>query len=233
MEQGEQILAEIKELKSAIARIIGTADLSAKRQFSKTSLDKVANEFQKLNTERGEWIKDNDVHKIIRSAPYSPSKFLINELGFAKYFRRGHTFYFNKQDLISLGKEINARNVNLSRYIELKADQLKFQKYIESVPKSNKEGKPYSIPEDARDINTIPPKNPPIKVVKDEIKKLKEEFEQYKLSEYIDVYRDSHAMSKFIYYHNKYMDPEIKKRIKRWISDFNDANHFLNEIRKK
>lgn len=48
----KEILSEIKQLKAAISKLIGTADLPAKEQFSTEALDKAAKQFQKLSIER-------------------------------------------------------------------------------------------------------------------------------------------------------------------------------------
>lgn len=105
METQEQILNELKELKSAVARLIGASDLPSKKQFSKPALDRVAQEFQKLSIERGQWIHTYDIQKVIKTAPYNPGRFLIDELEFARYFILGRSFYYNKEDLVELLRE--------------------------------------------------------------------------------------------------------------------------------
>ena len=51
----KQILSEIKELKSLLAKIIGTSDLPVEQQFSIEAVDKAAKEYQNLAIERGYW----------------------------------------------------------------------------------------------------------------------------------------------------------------------------------
>ena len=233
MENQKEILKEIKEVKSVIAKLIGVSDLPPEKRFSIEALDKVAKQFQKLSIERGEWVVSHDIDKYIKSASYRSGNFIIKEFGFSNYFKRGSSNYFNKQDLIALGKELKERNVDLSRYEELKEDQLKFHRYLESASK-NKEGKTaFKVPKNLKDITTTPPKLPPVEQLRAEVKRLREEFIQYKLAEYVDIYRDSYAMMKHLYYFNKYIDPDIRKRIKRWVQDFNDVNHLLAESKVK
>ena len=57
----KELLAEIKELKTAISTLIGTSDLLPEEQFSKEALAKAAKQFQKLSIERGEWVNDSDM----------------------------------------------------------------------------------------------------------------------------------------------------------------------------
>ena len=44
----KQILTELKELKTLIAKVIGTSDLPVEQQFSIEAIDKAAKEFQKM-----------------------------------------------------------------------------------------------------------------------------------------------------------------------------------------
>src|SRR6478736_487570 len=107
----DQVLKEIKELKTIIAELIGTSDLPVKERFSKEAIIKAGKEFQKLRIERGEWVKDHDIHKYLKNAHYRAGTFIRQEFGFSNYFKRGHDFYFNKKDLIALDKELRKRDV--------------------------------------------------------------------------------------------------------------------------
>ena len=233
MEKQEQILNEIKELKFLIAKLTGTSSRDSKMPFSPEAVDKAANEYQKLSIERGEWVSSHDIDKIIKSVSYNPGNFIIKEFEFSNYFKRGRTFYFNKHDLMALGKELKERNVDLRRYEEFKADELKFKGYKEKATSNNAGKKAFKVPKDLKDITTSPAKMPTVEQLKAEIKRLREEFLQYKLGEYIDVYKDSYAMEKFLYYVNKYIEPDIQKRMRRWVRDFNDVNHLLKESKVK
>ncbi|MCU7550414.1 hypothetical protein OCK74_14935 [Chitinophagaceae bacterium LB-8] len=230
-----QVLNELKDIKNILAQLVGTADLQLEEQFSKEAIDKAAKVYQKLQIERGEWVGDSDISKFIRSAPYRPGSFLIKELGFTAYFRKGHNFYFQKKALQALAEELKQRNVNLARYIELKADQEKFKKTISKVSssKGRKSKKPYEFPSDVKDITTSPIPVPSVELVREDLKRLKEEFFECKLSEYIDIYNGNHAMMKFIYHFEKYIKPEVKRRCKKWVDSFNYANHALELITKK
>lgn len=41
------------------------------------------------------------------------------------------------------------------------------------------------------------------------------------------------SMMKFVYHFDKYLDPEIKKRCRKWCDNFNYANNALKEIGNK
>jgi hypothetical protein len=231
-----ELLAEIKELKTLLAKLIGTSDLPAKEQFSIDALDKAAKRFQKLSIERGEWIEDGNIDKFIKHAPYRAGTFIRQEFGFSNFFKRGQTYYYNKKDLVALGKELKERNVDLGRYMQYVEDQAKFKKYLESINekgKGKKKKKAFQLSYDLKDITTSPVKPPSADIIRKDLKKLKDEFFQYNLADYIDIYKDNHAMTKFIYHYEKYLDPDMKKRCKRWCENFNYANHALELVTKK
>jgi hypothetical protein len=226
------VLKEIKEIRNLLSQLIGTSDLPSNQRFSKEALDKAAEQFTKLSIQRGEWIPDGDIGKIIKKAPYYSGKFIIEHFGFTNYFMRGRVRFFNRKDLIALNNELKERNINLSRYMELINDQENFKKKLESSDglKVKKKGKRFHIPNDLRDIETSPPPAPSKDLVEKNLEELKEEFKTYKMSEYIDVYNDSHAMMKFEYYFDKYLDANMKKRCKKWCDNFNYANNALERI---
>lgn len=230
----DRILKEIKELKSVIAQVIGSSELPAKQKFSKEAIAKAAKEFEKLSIERGEWLVESDIRKVIRKAPWRAGKFIIEKFGFTNYFIRGRTLYFNRKDLVALYAELKKRNIDLSRYMELEEDKEKFHKYIESLKdlKKIKKRQHFKIPDDLKDIVTFPYHQPPREVVEKHIETLKQEFEKYKMVEYVDIYGGNHAMFKHIYYWDKYVNPETKKRCQNWCSQFNYANEALKLIKQ-
>ncbi len=232
----KQILNELKELRSLIAKLVGTTDLPPEEQFSSAALDKASKQFQKLSVERGEWVKDSEIEKYIKNAPYRCSQFLIKEFDFTRYFKRSYTYYFYKKDLIALVQELKKRNIDLTRYMELKEDYTRFQKDVYAAlqnKNSKRRKKPFQILEGIKDITTSPIPKPPADIVKQDLENLKKEFFEFKLSEYIDIYGGDYAMMKSIYHFQKYIEPEIKKRCKKWVDNFNYANHAIKEITRK
>lgn len=227
-----QILKEIREIRRLLSRLIGTSDLPTRKQFSQETLDKAAQEFKNLSIERGEWITNDEISKIIKKAPYNAGKFIIVKFGFTNYFKRGHILYFNRKDIIALNNELKKRNINLKRYMELLDDQEKFKKYVASIrnQKGKKKRKIFHIPEGLRDIETIPYTPPSKDIINKHIADLKEEFQKSNLSEYIDVYNDSYAMFKFEYCFDRYLDAGMKKLCKTWCFEFNYAHDALKEI---
>jgi hypothetical protein len=230
------ILKELKELKSAISKLIGTSDLPVKEQFSKDAILKAGKEFQKLSIERGDWVKDHDIDRYLKNAHYRAGTFIREQFGFSNYFKRGQNFYFNKKDLIALDKELRKRSVDLGRYMEYMEDKAKFKKSLEMAKENNKvrkNKKAFHLPHDMSDITSAPAKAPSLDIIKKDIERLKQEFFQYNLSDYIDIYKGNHAMMKFIYHFEKYLEPELKKRCKRWCENFNYANHALESVTNK
>lgn len=78
-----------------------------------------------------------------------------------------------------------------------------------------------------------PPKAPSPDVIREDIKRLKEEFFRDSLAEDINIYKESHAMVKFEYHFDKYIKPEIKKQCRKWCENFNYANHALRLVTNK
>jgi hypothetical protein len=234
--QQSQIATELKELKLLLSKIVGSSDLPSKEQFSPQILDKAAKEFKKLSIARGEWITEYELYKHFKDAHYGCGKFIREKFGFSNYFKQGKTTYYNKTDIVSLSKELKLRNVNLARYMELKQDQENFKKKLvdaSSNKKASKLKKSYQLPDDLYDINTSEPPRPAIELVKEDIKNLEEEFFQYKLADYIDIYKGNYAMVKFEYSFSKYLNNEIKQRCRKWCENFNYANHALELLTNK
>jgi hypothetical protein len=232
----KEVLSEIKEIKTLLSKLIGTSDLSTTEQFSKDSLDKAAKQFQKLSIERSEWVEESSIYKYIKNAHYRAGVFIRQEFGFSNCFKRGRTFYYNKKDLIALGKELKARNVDLGRYMEYREDEAKFRKYLETISQSNKgkkRKKSFDLPYDLKDITIANAKAPSADIIKQDLAKLKEDFFEYNIADYVDIYNGNHAMMKYIYHFEKYLEPGLKKKCERWCDNFNYANHALEMVTKK
>lgn len=229
---GTQILNELKEIRKLLSILVGSQDMPKEQQFSIEALDRAANEFKKMMIERGEWVSEDDIHKIIRKAHYYSGRFIIEHFGFNHYFKSGRATYFNRKSLIALNMELKSRNINLERYMELLRDKEKFQQLIETTKQKGKKRKRFHIPDGLKDIDTTPYPPPPEEIILNHIESLKEEFQRFKLYEYVDVYDDNHAMFKHLYYLDKYLDPVVKKRSLKWCEDFNYANYALKEVKK-
>ena len=227
-----EILQEVKLLRQALVQIVGTSNKPADEQFSIAALEKATQEFQKLRIERGEWVEENELSKIFKDTYWRTGQFIIEHFNFTRYFKKGRSFYFNKAELQNLAKELKARDVNLARYIDYKRDSEKFKKSIAEANENTwKKKLPYSIPIDAKNIQTTPPKIPDRKLIRDDIKNLKREFRLKGFSEYVDIYHDRYAMMKHAYYFEKYFEPGIKNECRRWIQNFNYANEALTQLK--
>lgn len=231
----QQILNELKQLKEVLAILAGTANLSTREQFSRPALDKAAKQFQKLAIERDEWVNDDKISKYIKNAGYHAGNVIRSEFLFKNYFKRGHTYYYYKKDLITLNDELKKRNIDLGRYIEIVNDQVKFRKYLDRVneEKSNTAKKQFRIPKGLKNITTSPPPFPDAEIIRADIKRLKDEFFEFKLDQYIDIYRGTYAMMKHVYCFQKYMASDLMKRCRKWCDNFNYANTALEKVTKK
>jgi len=227
-----QILSELKELKFILAQLVGTADQPAQDQFSKDALSKASKLFTKMAAQRGEWVKEDELGKYIK-ADWRAGSFIRSEFGFNACIKDGHYYLYNKKALQKLGQELKDRNIDLERYMEYKRSESEFQKKLAANKKSSKGKGPYELPSDLKNITTSPPPMPDVDLVKKDLEQLKADFFQHKMAEYVDIYRGNHAMMKFIYHFEKYIDPQIKRRCKKWCEDFNYANHALELITKK
>ena len=228
----KQILSEIKELRRILSQLIGTSDLEKNDQFSKESLDRAAKQFMKMAAQRGEWVKEDELGRYIK-ADWRAGVFIRSEFGFNACIKDGHYYLYNKKALQKLGQELKAKNIDLKRYMEYKRSEIEFQKKLAVNKKSSKGKRPYELPPDLKNITTSPPPIPDVDVVKKDLEQLKTEFFQHKMAEYIDIYKGNHAMMKFIYHFEKYIEPQTKRRCKKWCEDFNYANHALELITKK
>jgi hypothetical protein len=198
-------------------------------------MSKAAKEYRTLAIQRGEWIPGHDIKTVIRTASWDCAKVIIEKFGFTNYFKRGGTLYFNRKDLVALGKDLKKRNINLKKYVELVEDQEKFQKYLKSIllPTGTKKRKHYRIPETLRDIFSTPYSAPTEQLVRDEILALMDDYKKFALSEYIDLFDSkTHALFKYNYAFDRYIKPEVKKYCKDWVFKFNYANHALMRMKE-
>jgi hypothetical protein len=228
----KQILSELKELKSILTQLVGTADQPGQDQFSKEALAKASKLFIRMAAQRGEWVKEDELGKYIK-ADWRAGSFIRSEFGFNACIKDGHYYLYNKKALQKLGVELKARNIDLKRYMEYKRSESDFQKKLSANKKSFKGKRTYEMPSDLKNITTSSPPILDVEIVKKDLERLKAEFFELKMAEYIDIYRGNHAMVKFIYHFEKYIEPQIKRRCKKWCEDFNYANHALELITKK
>lgn len=235
----EKILDEIKQIRRLLSKLIGTVDLPANERFSKEAISKAAKEFQKLSIERGEWIPDNEIDKIIRTAHYCPGKFLIEKIGFTNYFKWGRELYFNKKDLQALNKELKERKIHLDKYHTLFYEKEWFDNLVKGInlPKGTKTKKHYKIPDGLQDIYDKPYSAETEELARKEIEELMEEYKKFDLSEYIELYQEkTQGYFRYTYSFDRYIKPELKKYCKDWCFKFNYANTALKlmlEIKKE
>lgn len=231
MEKEDQILNEIKEVHNLIAVLIGTSEQPANTRFSEEAISKAAREFKDLSIQRGEWISEYEVSRFFRDSPYYTGKFIIENFAFNNYFTKGKSRFYNRKDILALGKELKNRNVNLGKYIKLVEDKEKFQKNIESA--KQKKGNRFIISDELKDVQPSPYPLPSISIIQEHINSLMVEFQEGNIGKFVDLYENStYAMYKMEYQFDRYIDIKIKNTCKKWCENFNYANNALQLVQK-
>jgi hypothetical protein len=230
MEDNGKILAEIKHI---LARLVGTEGLPTEMQFSEKALDKAAIEFKKLRKESDAWVKSHETGDYIQGAWGNVGDFIKTEFNFTNFYYRGPACYYYKKDLINLSKELKKRNIDLKTYMELKAEKTRIEKSIDKYPMLKKKiiQGGFKIPDELSNIRAPKVNLPTLKELNESMEILKKEFTDFNLSEHIDLEGDSFAMLKNIFYQG--MSDETRKRVKRWLRNFNTINYQILERNKK
>lgn len=232
----KQILAELKELRVIVSKLIGSSDLPEEEQFSIEKINRAAKEFRKLFISREDWVSESDLYKYLKGTHYGAGKFIRKEFGFSNYFVQGNTHYYNRTDILNLAKALKERNVSLGKYIELRTSQDSFKKYLAAAAinkKASKKKFPYNLPDDLENITASESPKPSIELIETDLRNLEAEFFEYKLADYIDIFKNSYAMVKFEYSFSKYYPSEVKQRSKKWCERYNYANHALVLLNQK
>jgi hypothetical protein len=232
----QQLLQEIQDIKSILARIVGSADQAVEHRFSVEALDQMAAAFQRLAIDRGDWVKNAQIAHYIKSAPWNAGKFIREHFEFTNWFKRGHEFLYSKKDLAALAQELTDRNIDLKRYVEFVADKAAFDK--KAAAKATPKEKPahrkgYRVPQGIRNIQTTAIPKPDPEIVRQDLARLKAEFKTGNFAAYIDVYKGTHAMLKHLYHFQKYLEPGLKRRCTKWREEFNYVNTALQLITGK
>jgi hypothetical protein len=230
----KEILKEIHELKLILSKLIGSDKESPENQFSEEALNKAQKLYLKMSIERGDWVKDTEISRFIKPAPWNPLTFIRKEFEFTNWIKRGYEYLYSKKDLIALGEELAARNIDCKRYQDYLGDKASFDRKMATFndPKKTK-GKRFKIPPKLKNIVTTDIPKPDPELVRQDLAMLKREFKSCKFEAYIDIYKGTHAMLKNIYYYQKYLEPGLKRRCRKWCDDFNYANHALELITGK
>ena len=234
----DEILQILKEIKESLSIVLGTNKLPAEKQFSMEALDKASKEFKKLRKENDQWVMSYDIHKYIKSAPYNNvGNFIRDEFQFTNTYLKGKSVYFYKKDLINLSKELEARNIDLARYMELKSERERIEKtpvdkYALRKQKKIQTGG-YRIPQGLKDISAKQKTKKSLPELQAKLDLLMEEYSNESLAEHIELLGDSSAFYKdFSYYSLK---DDLRKRLSRWIRAYQNVKHEIGEysVKKK
>lgn len=231
----DKIYTELKELRLLLARLIGTADQPVENQFSQEAVEKAAKAYQRMTIERGDWITEKEFPKYLGLCSWRAGKFIQEAFAFNHVIKKGREYLYYKKDIEALGQELKAKNINLHRYEEFLIDKAAFDKKVATVSASPKKGKDkrFQMPTGTKNIATSAIPKPDPEMVRQDLANLKAEFINAKYGLYIDIYKGAHAMLKFMYHYEKYLEPGLKRRCQKWCENFNYANHALELITGK
>jgi hypothetical protein len=234
MDQQDAILQQIQELKGMLSIVIGTADRVGEDRFSTEALNDAAKLFQRMSIERGDWVSEKALEHYLGPCPWNAGAFIRKEFAFTSWVKKGREYRYSKKDLVALGQELKAHNIDLKRYQEFLEDKAAFDKRAAKTQVTTAaKSKAYHFPKGVKNITTTEIPRPDPEVVRQDIAQLKQAFKEAKLGAYIDIYKGTHAMLKHLYYFQKYLEPGLKRRCQKWCEDFNYANHALELITGK
>ena len=213
---------------------MGLENETPDKKYSEESIANAQKLYLKMSIERGDWVKDSDLNKYIKSLPWNPGAFIRKEFEFTNWIRRGHEYLYAKKDLIALSEELAKRNIDCNRYKEFLDDKAAFDKRMAVLEEEKKKKMPaWQIKKGVKNIATTEIVQPDPEKVRAHLAELKLEYKTNKYTLYIDVYKGTHAQMKNIYHYEKYLEPAIKRGCRKWCDDFNYANHALELITGK
>jgi hypothetical protein len=223
----DNIIETLNEIKHILSRLVGTTQLSKEMQFSEHALDKAAKEFKKLRREDNTWVSEYDIRKYIKTAPYNNTgAFIREEFGFTNFYMKGRSRFYYRKDLINLARELKKRNIDLTRYMQLKAEKVRMEgqpdKYL---LRKQKKIKPYGyrIPVGIQNITALPVKKSTLKELRELQETLKQEYQNDNLTEHIEIHSEKFATAHNHFYYG--MNDEIRKKVKRWIRKYNSTGY--------
>jgi hypothetical protein len=230
----KEILQEIRDLKELIIKITGLETEKTENQFSEGALNNAQKLYLKMSIERGDWVKESEIGRYIESLPWNPGAFIRKEFEFTSWIKRGHEWLYAKKDLIALGEELANRKIDCKRYKEFLDDKVAFDKRMTVLEEAKmKKIPPWKIQKGLKNITTTEIPKPDPEKVRGHLAELKQEYKTNKYALYIDIYKGTHAQMKNMYNYEKYLEPGIKRGCRKWIDDFNYANHALELITGK
>jgi hypothetical protein len=230
----KEIIQEIRELKQLLEKIIGLKNETPDKKYSEESIANAQKLYLKMSIERGDWVKEGEIGRYIKSLPWNPGAFIRKEFEFTNWIKRGHEYLYSKKELIALGEELEARKIDCKLYDEFLRDKSAFDKRMSVIEEArNKKIPPWKIQKGLKNVQTTESPKPDPEKVRQHLAELKKDFKTNKYELYIDIYKGTHAKMKSIYYYEKYLEPGLKRNTRKWIDDFNYANHALELITGK
>jgi len=229
----DQIKKELSELRDAIVYLAKTSDYPRPEQLSYEAINKATGEYIRLTKLRDKWIAESELYDIFDTCHGNIGSFIRHEFEFSNYYKQGREYFYNRNDLLALAKELKVRNVNLPRYMKLKSEEEQFVKKVvatEKVKVGSKKKKTFKVSDAIFNINSTDFPFPSVDLIKEDIEVLMRKYKEQNLSEYIDIYQGNFAMVKYDYDLEKYVSDKVTRVCKKWCDNFNYANTALKII---
>ena len=230
----KEIIQEIRELKQLLEKVIGLDKETPDKKYSEESIVQAQKLYLKMSIDRGDWVKESEIGHYIKSLPWNAGSFIRKEFEFTNWIKRGHEYLYSKKELISLGEELEARKIDCKLYDEFLRDKAAYDKRMLAIEDvRNKKIPPWKIQKGLRNVQTTEAPKPDPEKIRQHLAELKKDFKTNQYGLYIDIYKGTYAKLKGIYYYEKYLEPGLKRNTRKWIDDFNYANHALELITGK
>lgn len=129
----KEIIREIRELKQLLEKVIGLDKETQDKKYSEESISNAQKLYLKMSIDRGDWVKESEIGRYIKSLPWNAGSFIRKEFEFTDWIKRGHEYLYSKKELISLGEELEARKIDCKLYDEFLRDKAAYDKRMLAI----------------------------------------------------------------------------------------------------
>jgi hypothetical protein len=229
-QQSEALISTTKQMIDLLTKLIGFAYPTVDKPYSAEKIEIAARHFRKLRDERREWIKESDLGKYIKDAPYGVGKFLREEFQFCNYYKT-HQYYYNRKDIEEFVNELSTREVNLKLYMDLLRTETKFRKNVEmALSVKVKKGIAFRIPNYLKDLIPTQGKAPTVGEVEHKIRLLRLDYDSDNISEYVELYYNDTLAYPKSGVRLDLLDFSTRMRCLNWMDNFNSANEIMKKL---
>ena len=98
----KEIIQEICELKQLLEKIIGLDNETPDKKYSEESIANAQRLYLKMSIDRGDWVKEGEIGRYIKSLPWNAGSFIRKEFEFTNWIKRGHEYLYSKKEIYRL-----------------------------------------------------------------------------------------------------------------------------------